>query len=71
MRLLGFERVELEPGSSRNVTLTADRRLLARFDADASQWHIAAGTYKVAVGKAADDLELTAEATMSEARFGN
>jgi beta-glucosidase len=71
MRLLGFERVELEPGASRSVTLTADRRLLARFDADASQWHISAGTYKVAVGKAADDLELTGQASLSEARFGN
>ena len=32
MRLLGFERVELAPGESREVTLTADPRLLARFD---------------------------------------
>jgi beta-glucosidase len=71
MRLLGFERVEVGPGESRSVNLTADRRLLARYDGDAGQWHIATGTYKVAVGKAADDLELTGEATMSEARFGN
>src|SRR5262249_43675453 len=32
MRLLGFERVELAPGASRTVTITADPRLLARFD---------------------------------------
>jgi beta-glucosidase len=32
MRLLGFERVELAPGVSRTVTITADPRLLARFD---------------------------------------
>jgi len=31
-RLLGFQRVELAPGESRTVTLTADPRLLARFD---------------------------------------
>jgi beta-glucosidase len=71
MRLLGFERVELEPGESRRVTVTADPRLLARFDADAGQWHIAAGTYEVAVGKSVVDLELTGEATLSEARFGS
>jgi beta-glucosidase len=71
MRLLGFERVELEPGESRTVTLTADRRLLARFDGDAGQWHIAAGTYEVAIGKAADNLELTGETSLSEARFGS
>jgi beta-glucosidase len=70
MRLLGFERVELRPGESRRVTLSADRRLLARFDAAGRQWHIAAGTYRIAVGRAADALELTADGTLTEARFG-
>jgi beta-glucosidase len=37
MRLLGFERVELAPGESREVTLTADPRLLARFDRAANK----------------------------------
>jgi beta-glucosidase len=32
MRLLAFERVELQPGELRQVLLTADPRLLARFD---------------------------------------
>src|SRR5690606_6912175 len=43
MRLLGFERVELAPGESRAVTLTADPRLLARFDSAANQWRITDG----------------------------
>jgi beta-glucosidase len=70
-RLLGFERVELEPGESRQVTVTAERRLLARFDGNAGQWHIDEGTYKVALGKAADALDLTAETTLTEALFGS
>jgi beta-glucosidase len=70
MRLLGFERVELQPGESRSVTLTADRRLLARFDGDAGQWHIEEGAYEVALGRSAGNLELTGEATLAEARFG-
>ncbi len=70
MRLLGFERVELEPGQSRRVTVNADPRLLARFDGEADQWHVQGGTYTVAVAKAADALELTAEATLNEALFG-
>jgi beta-glucosidase len=53
------------------VTLTADRRLLARYDGSAAQWRIAEGTYKVAVGKAADDLGLSGEATLAEALFGS
>jgi beta-glucosidase len=71
MRLLGFERVELNPGESRELTLTADPRLLARFDGDAGQWHVADGTYKVALGKSADDLELMAETTLTETLFGS
>jgi beta-glucosidase len=37
MRLLGFERAELEPSESRKVTVTADPRLLARFDGQSGQ----------------------------------
>jgi beta-glucosidase len=60
MRLLGFERVQLRPGESSRVTVTADPRLLARFDAGANQWRISNGTYRVALGKSASDLVLTA-----------
>jgi beta-glucosidase len=70
MRLLGFERVELEPGESRSVTLTADPRLLARFDGDAEQWRIEEGECVVALGRAADDLVLTSEATLNGRLFG-
>ncbi len=70
MRLLGFERVELQPGASRQVTITADPRLLARFDGGASQWHITEGTYKVVVGKAVDAIALTAEVQLAERLFG-
>jgi beta-glucosidase len=71
MRLLGFERVELEPGESRTVTVTADPRLLARFDAQAARWRIAQGSHQIAVGKTADDSVLTAEATLTGRLFGS
>src|SRR5512133_1810030 len=71
MRLLGFERVELGAGESRTVTLTADPRLLARYDGDAGEWRVAAGAHRVAVGRAADDLVLTGEAELAERRFGS
>jgi beta-glucosidase len=51
MGLLGFERVELQPGESRSMTLTADPRLLARYDGAAGQWHIAEGTHRIALGR--------------------
>jgi beta-glucosidase len=71
MRLLGFERVELGAGESRTVTLTADPRLLARYDTDAGQWRVAAGIHRLAVGRAADDLVLTGEAQLADRRFGS
>jgi beta-glucosidase len=71
MRLLAFERVELAPRASQSVTVTADPRLLARYDGDAGEWHIAEGTYRVAPGRAADDLVLSAETQLAERRFGS
>lgn len=59
MRLLGFEKVVLQPGESRMVTLTGDPRLLGRYDAQAGQWRVAAGDYEVMVGKSAGEPVLT------------
>jgi beta-glucosidase len=71
MRLLGFERIELAPGASRMVTVTADPRLLARFDGKTGKWSIAEGTHQVAVGKSASDLVLTGNTRLSAQQFGN
>ncbi len=69
-RLLGFERVELEPGESRTVTVSADPRLLARFDQASARWHITGGTHRVVIGKAAGSWELTGEAELEQRQFG-
>jgi beta-glucosidase len=71
MRLLGFERLELAPGESRQVTLeAADSRLLARFDTKAGQWRIAPGAHRIALGKSAGDLVLTGRADLAGRLFG-
>ena len=57
-------------GESRRVILTADRRLLARFDGTAGQWRINEGSYHVIVGKGANDLHLSADTKLAEALFG-
>jgi beta-glucosidase len=71
MRLIGFLRVELEPGESQHVTVTADPRLLARYDGDAAQWHIAGGAYRIALGKSANDPVLGTDAPVKARRFGS
>ena len=68
-RLAAFERVELKPGETRHVTLTAERRLLSSWDAKTRGWHLAGGRYRVALSRAAGDAALTADATMTDQRF--
>jgi beta-glucosidase len=70
LRLLGFERVALKPGESKKVTVTADPRLLARFDQGTGRWRLAAGYYSVAVGRSAAAHALTEETRMEERVFG-
>ena len=69
LRLLGFERVELEPGALHRVTIEADPRLLARYDGSAAAWRIEAGGYAVAVGASAVALRLSAEIELAHRSF--
>jgi beta-glucosidase len=73
LRLLGFERVELAPGESRRVTLTADPRLLARFDGGVGRWRVARGAHRVAVGPSADvgGMALAADVVLEARLFGS
>ena len=70
-RLLGFERVELGPGEARRVSVIADPRLLARFDGSAGRWRIAGGSYRVSVGRNAEDLVLEAAVPLDGRQFGS
>jgi beta-glucosidase len=70
MRLLGFERVELKPGESKRLEIISDPRLIARFDGKVGHWRIVGGTYRLAVGRSATDLVLTADTSLAERTFG-
>ncbi|MGA8534470.1 MAG: glycoside hydrolase family 3 C-terminal domain-containing protein [Candidatus Tumulicola sp.] len=65
MRLIGFSSVTLAPGQTQTLTLVADPRLLADFDAAADVWRIRAGQYEVALGSASDNLEMSASTTVA------
>jgi beta-glucosidase len=58
LRLIGWAKVQLDPGETKRVSVTADPRLLARYDVDARGWRITPGAHAVAVGKSAEDLIL-------------
>jgi beta-glucosidase len=68
-RLAAFSRVTLQPGETRHVTLTAERRTLANWDEAAKGWHLAGGSYTAMIGHDATDPALTGIATLSDARF--
>ncbi len=70
LRLLGFERVELEPGATGRVTIQADPRLLARYDGRAGSWRIGAGGYQVAVSTSAFAPRLAAAVELAGRTFG-
>jgi beta-glucosidase len=55
-RLVGFGKVELAQHETKHVTIAAEPRLLAHFDAEAQRWKIAGGNYILAVGASSADL---------------
>jgi beta-glucosidase len=64
-RLIGFQRIELEPGERRTVTLSADRRLLGWFDEEHRRWQVKRGSYQVRIGKSAGELLIGGDAVIA------
>jgi beta-glucosidase len=62
-RLLGWGRVALRPGETREVSVQTDPRLLANWDEAGHGWVVAGGMYQVAAGESAADLRLRATMT--------
>ena len=54
--LKAFQKVFLQPGETRNVTLTIDRRSLSYYDDAAQQWHAQPGRFEALIGTAADHI---------------
>jgi beta-glucosidase len=67
MRLAAFTRVELQPGETRRVTLTAEPRIVADYDTALPGWRIAAGRYRVALGRDAGDRSMQSTVTLNAA----
>ena len=58
-RLAGWDKVELAPGESKQVSVTVDPRLLAMFDSRSKTWRIAKGSYRVLLAHDAADAGAT------------
>lgn len=64
MRLAGFTRVQLKPGETRRITLTAEPRVVADYDTALPGWRIAAGRYRVALARDAGDRTMVSSVTL-------
>jgi beta-glucosidase len=63
-RLIGWEKVDLQPGESKTVTLKIDPLYLSIFDAATDRWTIKPGEYKVMAGPTSATLPLTTEISL-------
>ena len=64
--LIAWRKLTLAPGESRRVHVTADPRLVARFDETQLGWRIAAGDYRIDLGTSSSDLRLVATAHLDD-----
>jgi beta-glucosidase len=62
--LKGFAKVDLQPGETRRVQLTLDRRALSYFDVGSKQWRAAPGTFDLMIGSSSRQIELTGKLTL-------
>ena len=56
--LKGFARVSLQPGESRRVTLTLDRRAFSFYDVNKKGWSAEPGSFAIYVGSSSADIRL-------------
>jgi beta-glucosidase len=64
-RLVAWEKVQLNPGEAKTVSLTLDPLFLSVFNADKDSWQLAPGDYRVLVGGSSRSLPLTATVKLS------
>ena len=57
-RLAGWQRIELAPGQSRDVSITLDPAWISTFDVSSHAWKLFPGEYGVAVGGSSDEAAL-------------
>lgn len=57
--LKGFEKVALNPGETKRVTFTLDKRSFAWYNTDIHDWYAASGEYDILIAASSRDVRLT------------
>jgi len=55
IRLIGFQKVTLQPGESRRIRIEAEPKAMASFDTRDKQWKIAEGRYELQLSRSANE----------------
>ncbi len=64
--LKGFEKVMLQPGETKHVSVDLDSRAFAYYDVEAKKWSIAPGKFSVLVGDSSASLDLKGTVDVSQ-----
>ncbi|MEW4370541.1 glycoside hydrolase family 3 C-terminal domain-containing protein [Paenibacillus kandeliae] len=56
--LKGFAKVALEPGESKVVAFTLDKRAFAYYNTELRDWHVESGEYELRIGASSRDIRL-------------
>ena len=62
--LKGFAKIALEPGESKEVLFTLDKRAFAYWNQQIRDWHVETGTFTIEVGASSRDLPLKGTVTV-------
>ena len=65
--LKGFERIMLNPGETKHVTVQLNGRSFAYYDTDGKAWRVNPGEFGILVGDSSEDVPLKSAITISEA----
>ncbi len=65
-RLIGWQKVALQPGESKTVSVHVEPLYLSVYDVGSKSWRLVPGQYTVSAGGSSRDLPLTSSVTLAE-----
>lgn len=66
--LKGYEKVSLDPGETKTVTMTLDKRSFAWYSTELHDWYAASGEYEILIGASSRDIRLTEKIRLHSTR---
>lgn len=57
--LKGFAKVELQPGETKAVSFTLDKRSFAYYNVNMKDWHVETGDFEILIGRSSQDIAVS------------